>query len=245
LNFNLKVHALVDLDTFYDVYRPLLGGFHPEPLRLMGVTEEGVRRLGLGDKLAPPAVAGGGGGGVGMLGKGPSAGQSTMMVLFDLFLGVRHQGAAREFQQEMLQYMPGHFRQSVLDLRAALPPGGVRASLVARRAALTSTPPSSSASFETEHAALRRLEGGYGKCVAALASFRAYHLSVATKYLVRTQVGTGTSTFRDMLSEAIDGTRAGGLVCPMGAGGAAAGGGGGVCPADGAVADSEQCTSSG
>ena len=171
MNFNLKVHALVDQDTFYDVYRPLLGGFPPEPLRLLGVTEEGVRRLGLGDKLAPPAAAGGGGGGgVGMLGKGPSAGQSTMMVLFDLFLGVRHQGSAREFQQEMLQYMPSQFRQSVLDLRTALPPGGVRASLMARRAALTSTPPSSSASSETEHAALRRLEDGYGKCVAALAS---------------------------------------------------------------------------
>ena len=37
-----------------------------------------------------------------------------------------------------------------------------------------------------------------------------FHLGVATKYLVRTKYGTGTSTFRDMLKEALDHTSAAG-----------------------------------
>jgi hypothetical protein len=35
-----------------------------------------------------------------------------------------------------------------------------------------------------------------------------FHMAVATKYLVRTKYGTGTSTFRTMLQETLDHTAA-------------------------------------
>jgi len=43
----------------------------------------------------------------------------------------------------------------------------------------------------------------YDECVQNLRAFRSYHLGAATKYLVRTTKGTGTSTFRDLLKEMI------------------------------------------
>ena len=43
----------------------------------------------------------------------------------------------------------------------------------------------------------------YDECVLNLRAFRSYHLGAATKYLVRTTKGTGTSTFRDLLREMI------------------------------------------
>lgn len=41
---------------------------------------------------------------------------------------------------------------------------------------------------------------------------RAFHLGVATDYLIKTKKGTGASDFRDMLKECVDDTRM--AVCP-------------------------------
>jgi hypothetical protein len=51
--------------------------------------------------------------------KGPSAGQSTMIIMFDRFLGISHfnkqGGEAGPFQDEMCDYMPGQHRQLLQD----------------------------------------------------------------------------------------------------------------------------------
>jgi hypothetical protein len=52
--------------------------------------------------------------------KGPSAGQSTMFVLLDNILGIDHSIVAKEFQDEMLCYMPRQHREMVLKLKEKL-----------------------------------------------------------------------------------------------------------------------------
>ena len=47
------------------------------------------------------------------------------------------------------------------------------------------------------------------ECTDALAAFRSFHLGMATKYLRRTDKGTGASDFRSMLKEAVESTREG------------------------------------
>ena len=43
---------------------------------------------------------------------------------------------------------------------------------------------------------------------SSIAAMRAFHLGIASRYLRRTQVGTGASDFRSMLNEALSSTRA-------------------------------------
>jgi len=95
----LHAKGLVSVEEFYDVYRPLLGAFWPDGIWLDGVGDGG-REL--------------------VKWKGPSAGQSTMFVVFDLFLGIVHgqETASRHFQEEMLQYMPPKHVNFVQDFRA-------------------------------------------------------------------------------------------------------------------------------
>ena len=52
--------------------------------------------------------------------KGPSAGQSTMFVLLDMFLGISHLAIASEFQTEMLLYMPRQHREMVIQFKKKL-----------------------------------------------------------------------------------------------------------------------------
>ena len=52
--------------------------------------------------------------------KGPSAGQSTMFVLLDMFLGINHLAIASEFQTEMLIYMPRQHREMVKQFKKKL-----------------------------------------------------------------------------------------------------------------------------
>ena len=87
------LQKLVDVGTFYDVYRPLLAGFWPDGLILDG-THAHTHCYAVPSRAVPctayaqaltgtdrsEAVAA----------KGPSAGQSTMIVLFDMLLGIDH-----------------------------------------------------------------------------------------------------------------------------------------------------------
>lgn len=76
-----QVIALVDKDGFFDIYRPLLSGFYPHGIQFEGVyTNEGESKSFVN------------------YAKGPSAGQSAMIVLFDLALGISHQQESRAFQ---------------------------------------------------------------------------------------------------------------------------------------------------
>jgi hypothetical protein len=109
-----EVTQRVAVDKFYDIYRPLLGGFYPHGVTFRGVpasaaavaapqTSAGATSgdSGGGSGGAGGGGAAGGGGGGGDLvsfSKGPSAGQSAMILLFDLALGITHRKESGEFQ---------------------------------------------------------------------------------------------------------------------------------------------------
>jgi hypothetical protein len=107
-----NVHELVDMRVFYDIYRPLMSGFYPDGVVLEGSADlftdlsaehdsyhGRLLRDGLVSLREGKAVA---------MGPGPSAGQSSMILMFDLLLGVSecHVEDAAAFQAEMLCYMP-------------------------------------------------------------------------------------------------------------------------------------------
>jgi len=82
-----QVKELVDVDAFYDIYRPLLAGFFPDGIVFEGVPSKGSSN---GDEQYYVAK-----------GKGPSAGQSTMFVLLDIALGIKHGKESGPFQVHM------------------------------------------------------------------------------------------------------------------------------------------------
>jgi len=117
------VRRILDKHDFYDLYRPLLGGFYPQGLTLTGVeTVEGITV-----KTREPAglPCWGGQSGVEIKAKGPSAGQSTMVLLFDTLLGVSHGGSAREFQEVKLYYTPNKFNYESNDKNCHITSGYV------------------------------------------------------------------------------------------------------------------------
>ena len=94
------IPAGVDPDEFYDIYRPLLGGWAGRGLILKGATAAD-------DKLVEC--------------KGPSAGQTAALILLDLVLGVRHRHETAGFQQEMRhEYLPGPHAQLLEDMESLL-----------------------------------------------------------------------------------------------------------------------------
>ena len=190
-------------------YRPFLGGFYPDGITMTG--------------------AGEGGEDVVEVAKGPSAGQSVIFFVLDAFLGVGHArgGHSESFQTEMLEYIPPQHKAMVLDLRAALASttpkqgdgagdgagagagagagggsGGV-AGMVLRAegkvAEYVRGCPGQSGAL---------LRAGYTRAVTALVALRKFHMAVATSYLVRTNTGTGASSFRVLLKDALDDTEA-------------------------------------
>ena len=81
-------------DEFYDVYRPLLAGWHPAGMELQGVNWADIQRL-----YSPGEIPGvferrpggeNGEGAVVCVAKGPSAGQTAAFIAIDLVLGVEH-----------------------------------------------------------------------------------------------------------------------------------------------------------
>ena len=55
------------------------------------------------------------------------------------------------------------------------------------------------------------LTAAFNEAVAAMEMLRQFHMGVATKYLIRTNKGTGESTFRGLLKEHINDTNQAGL----------------------------------
>ncbi len=103
------IPSRVDPDIFYHVYRPLLAGFYPDGVCLeIGETQT---------HMVHP--------------KGPSAGQSAVFILLDLFLGVSHKGEPKQFQEEMSDhYLPRAHRQLITHFRQLVRQHGSAASLV-------------------------------------------------------------------------------------------------------------------
>ena len=168
---------------FYDVYRPLLNGFHPSGLK-MEVSEAAADLLTKPVACVTKAVEG-----AGLLNKskGPSAGQSTIILLLDSFLAVSHSESGVAFQEEMLSYMPAEHRQMVLDFRQ-------------RWHDLDSLP------TIIEKRKVHDLQEAYGECVKAFSALRRLHLSTVTSYLVRTSTGTGATTWRSLLQSMLTAT---------------------------------------
>ncbi|CAE8634329.1 unnamed protein product, partial [Polarella glacialis] len=189
-----QIHHGVDVSTFYDVYRPLLEGFFPAGILLQGesVVPEGVPFL---SQTEPGAD---GGGALLNQSKGPSAGQSTIL-LIDAFLGVSHCKPGADFQAEMLTYMPALHRQMVLDYRERWADVEGVPQFVRRRQA---------AGGEEAPALVEAFHG----CVLALRDLRRFHLSTVSRYLTRTNTGTGASAWRKLLQAMLDNTEA---VCPF------------------------------
>lgn len=219
-----NVRKVVDVDEFYDVYRPLLSGFSPRGARLCGVSagarayaEESIEARGEGEEsggqggatvvgaAAMGAAVAGAADGTGreegerdvvVRAKGPSAGQSTIIALLDMVLGVHHgeQVESGQFQKEMISvYMPPPHRALMLDTREALNTAVCRGQPVPTiRAYVDLFAPS--------------LRTPFNEAVDAMSALRRFHLDVAMRYLVRTKKGTGTSTFRSLLAETLDDT---------------------------------------
>ena len=96
------VSDYVDPMIFYHVQRPLLAGFFPD-----GISFAGTQTIDKpNDWISCP--------------KGPSAGQSTMFVLLDIILGIDHSVVAKEFQEEVLNYMPRQHREMVIKFKEKL-----------------------------------------------------------------------------------------------------------------------------
>ncbi|KAJ8613685.1 hypothetical protein CTAYLR_003153 [Chrysophaeum taylorii] len=114
--------------------------------------------------------------------QGPSAGQSALFVILDAVLADETPGPHADFQKEMLAYMPLPHRALATGLRADLRAvGGVKQFAESRP----------------------RVAKWRGAARAAYADFRRFHYAVATRYLIRTDTGTGGSDFRPMLRDAI------------------------------------------
>ena len=162
-----QVAPRLDPAEFYDVYRPLLGGWDARGLVLRGT-------------------------GTTTRAKGPSAGQTALLILLDVVLGVAHKEETRAFQLEMRTgYLPRPHRALLEDVAAD----------VARSGSLRDA--------AADAAAPAALRDAHRRAIDALAAFRSFHLGMATKYLRRTDKGTGASDFRSMLKEAVESTREG------------------------------------
>jgi len=241
-NILKRLKDLVDLDTFYHVYRPFLNGFWPNGVFLelthgdkkaennpliasfisgdqerVGTAEDSTE----GDKFEECSTEKVGinmidGGavvekvsaqstavcsvisakipnkGIIVNPKGPSAGQSTMIVLFDLLLGIKHKGSGKEFQDEMVNYMsPGH-RKMIYDLRDLVKKHGTLRDFI---------------SWSEDQPQYQTLASAYNNCIESVVDFRSLHLGIAVKYLERTKKGTGASSFRDMLNSMTSSTK--------------------------------------
>eukprot|EP00756_Hemistasia_phaeocysticola_P059287 Hpha_TRINITY_DN36027_c0_g1::TRINITY_DN36027_c0_g1_i1::g.170740::m.170740/K00463/IDO, INDO; indoleamine 2,3-dioxygenase len=165
--------SAVDQGIWWDVYRPLLGGFHPDGITLCGCGKGGS------DLQVSP--------------KGPSAGQSTMIALFDTAVGVRHTGEALSFQEEMLEYMPRVHADVVRRLRSELAANGVQRGL---------------RSIAQEKGAPRGLRDAFTEVLKEQSRFRSVHMKIASTYIQAGDQGTGASSFKDMLRETLDATAA-------------------------------------
>ncbi|NXX16667.1 I23O2 dioxygenase, partial [Podargus strigoides] len=91
---------------------------------------------------------------------GGSAAQSTVLHAFDELLGIRHSEESSAFLHRMRDYMPPPHRAFVEEIRRA---PSLRQHVLS--------------SGDT------RLCAAFNRCVAALADFRSYHITIVTKYI--------------------------------------------------------------
>ena len=86
----LQVKKVVDPQAFFNIYRPLLAGHHPRGVRFHGVPVPESSASATELKSSNKDYI--------SMAKGPSAGQSSMIILFDLALGITHGAESKQFQ---------------------------------------------------------------------------------------------------------------------------------------------------
>ncbi|NXM43144.1 I23O2 dioxygenase, partial [Gymnorhina tibicen] len=91
---------------------------------------------------------------------GGSAAQSTVLHAFDELLGIRHREDSAAFLHRMRDYMPPSHRAFVEEIQRA---ESLKQHVLSSGAA--------------------RLRAAFNRCVAALADFRSYHITIVTKYI--------------------------------------------------------------
>ncbi|CAK0796285.1 unnamed protein product, partial [Prorocentrum cordatum] len=185
------VGKLVDVGTFYNVYRPLLDGFYPGGIVLCGISADAAAEASSFLKVESVEAEAPDGAAVRVRCKGPSAGQSTMFILFDAFLCVEHDAVGADFQTEMLSYMPEQHRHMVAAFRRRWQDVPSVREFVHAQADEVGGP---------------ALAEAYRGCVSALRSVRQAHLATVTQYLASASVGTGASQWRAMLQATLEST---------------------------------------
>mmetsp|Transcript_50719 Transcript_50719/g.99363 ORF Transcript_50719/g.99363 Transcript_50719/m.99363 type:complete len:470 (+) Transcript_50719:29-1438(+) len=194
-----EVGKHVNVSEFYDIYRPLLGSFAPEGVILEGAADlfQGAPKTEFwetqnGDVRVKP--------------DGPSAGQSTMFVVFDKFLSIVHPpgSKAQLFQANVLKYMPTEHRAFAADFAVAMDSCPNNGSII------------SFAQLSQDNSKLKTLAASiitaHGDCVDAYAKLRKFHLGVACSYLKTTTTGTGGTHFRNLLADTLENTQKAKLV---------------------------------
>ena len=186
------VYTGVDVAEFYDVYRPLLSGWGERGLRLPAVgstprsSQGGVSKGG----VAARGAAGADEEEVEIVSRhgGPSAGQTAIIMLIDMALGVNHGPQLQAFQHAMREYMPSEHRALLVEF----------ASRVARTGSL-----GDAAGAPT---APRELVAAHAAAIESLGEMRRYHYRIASHFLRPALSGTGGSDFRSMLNEGVKST---------------------------------------
>lgn len=188
------VYTGVDVDEFYDVYRPLLSGWSPRGLRLPLLRPDASSLSADGSQAAVGEVT--------SLHGGPSAGQTAIIMLIDLALGVQHGPQLTSFQHAMREYLPSEHRDLIVGFAARVADHGSLLTAVQRAGGAAS----GSACFAAAHAA----------AIESLGAMRAYHYGIATHFLKRSLKGTGGSDFRAMLDEGVQSTKRAAGACAAG-----------------------------
>ncbi|NXO01503.1 I23O2 dioxygenase, partial [Rhinopomastus cyanomelas] len=131
----------VDPAVFYAVIRIFLSGWKDNPAMPDGLVYEGVSE-------EPMEFSGG------------SAAQSTVLHVFDEFLGIHHSPECATFLHRMRDYMP--------------PPHRAFVGAISRAPSLKQHVVSSGDA---------RLRQAFNQCVSALADFRSHHITIVTQYI--------------------------------------------------------------
>lgn len=194
-----EIEQMVEPDIFYDVYRPLLGGWDEVGLELEGVPPneeqppEKAADVAASPSTSPSlstAVAASRGLWRVVHHKGPSAGQTAILMLVDAVLGVHHGPLGCSFRREMRdKYLPRQHAKLLASIEAELEKWGSLHEAAA-----------------DVHAPVA-LVSAHNAAVDALIAMRKRHMRVASNYLRKTSTGTGGSDFRTLLGENVAATR--------------------------------------
>ena len=104
--------------------------------------------------------------------KGSSAGQSSVIPMFDTLLGIKHKGSVQEFFDKQIWHMPFSHRQFLF--------------MMSQKPSLRD--------FVIANKANRELRDAYNKCIEAMVAFRSRHIILVSNYVVIPACKLGVDT---------------------------------------------------